>query len=124
MGYCFHHLLWYQLRIQWCYCFRFIKGSITPPAETVDIAVSVSDKTSEDPIAGASVTITDTTDSSITFTGTSGSAGGCTLSEVPLGTYTVEATKEGYTDYEDEITVTAETTTLAIIMEEAGDWWN
>ena len=86
----------------------------------MDIAVSVSDKTSEDPIAGASVTITDTTDSSITFTGTSGSAGGCTLSEVPLGTYTVEATKEGYTDYEDEITVTAETTTLAIVMEEAG----
>lgn len=84
----------------------------------MNISASVTDKTSTEAIQGVSITLTDTTDSTKTFTGTTGSAGGCTISEVPLGTYTVEATKEGYTDYEDEITVTAETTTLAIEMEE------
>ena len=84
----------------------------------MDIAVSVTDKTSTEAISGVSVTITDTTDETITFTGTTGGAGGCTLSNVITGTYTVSATKEGYTDYEDEIEVTEETTTLAIEMEE------
>lgn len=83
---------------------------------TVNISVTVTDGTS--PVQGASVVLTDTTDSSITFTGTSGSAGGCTLSNVTLGTYAVTATCTGYTDYEgsEDLTVTEETDSLEIEM--------
>lgn len=96
----------------------YSKGSITPvppEPETVDISVSVSDGTG--PVQGATVTLTDTTDSTKTFSsGASGSAGGCTISEVPLGTYTVSSTCTGYTDYTgaEALVVTAETTTLEI----------
>ena len=84
----------------------------------MDIAVSVSDKSSEEAIQGVSVTITDTIDDTITFTGTTGPAGGCNLKNVPLGDYEVTATKEGYVDYSGELTVTDETTTLTIELEE------
>ena len=86
----------------------------------MNISVTVTDGT--DPIQGASVVLTDTTDSSITFTGTSGSAGGCTLSNVTLGTYAVTATCTGYTDYEgsEDLTVTEETDSLEIEMTAAG----
>lgn len=80
----------------------------------MDISVSVSDGT--DPIQGVAVVLTDTEDETKTFTGTSGSAGGCTLSEVALGTYTVSATKEGYLDYTGSLTVTEETDSLEIEM--------
>lgn len=81
----------------------------------MDISASVSDGTN--PINGVSITLTDTTDSTKTFTGTTGSAGGCTLSKVTLGTYTVSATKEGYKEYSGSLTVTEETSTLTIEME-------
>lgn len=89
--------------------------AVTPT--TVNISATVtSDGTT--PIQGATVTLTDTTDSSKTFTGTSGSAGGCTLSNVPLGTYTVTAECEGYENYtaSEDLTVTEETDSLAIQM--------
>ena len=87
---------------------------MTAEVTTTDIAVTVTDGT--DPVQGASVTLTDTTDSEITKTGTSGSAGGCTLSNVAFGTYTVTASCEGYENYTgaESLVVTAETTTLAI----------
>ncbi len=80
----------------------------------MNIAVSVTDGT--DAIGGVSVQIEDTTDSTKKFTGTTGNAGGCTLSNVPLGSYTVSATKEGYNNYSDSLTVTDETTSLSIEM--------
>lgn len=89
--------------------------AVTPT--TVNISATVtSDGTT--PIQGATVTLTDTTDSTKTFTGTSGSAGGCTLSNVPLGTYTVTAACEGYENYTgaEDLEVTAETDSLAIQM--------
>lgn len=84
----------------------------------MDIAVSVSDKTTEEGIQGVSVTITDTTDNTSTFTGVTGPAGGCNLRNVTPGTYSVSATKEGYKSYNDELIVTEETSTLAIELEE------
>ena len=81
----------------------------------MDISVSVSDGT--DPIQGVAVTLTDVTDETKTYTGTSGSAGGCTLNDVALGEYTVSATKEGYSEYTDSLTVTEETDSLEIEME-------
>ena len=74
------------------------------------ISVTVNDGT--DPVQGAVVTFTDSTDSEITFTsGSSGSAGGCTVKPV-AGTYVVTAECEGYEDYthESNVTVSADST--------------
>lgn len=95
-----------------------VKGSITPPtptpATTYNISVSVSDGT--DPLQNVDVTLTDTEDNE--YTGKTGSAGGCTISNVPEGTYNVTATKTGYNDYTGTITVNEETTSLSISMTE------
>ena len=89
---------------------------MTAEVTTVNISVTVTDGTN--PIEGASVTLTDTTDSSITKTGTTGSAGGCTLSNVAFGTYAVTATATGYENYTgaESLVVTAETDSLEIEM--------
>ena len=81
---------------------------------TTDIAVSVTDGT--DPVGNIDVVLTDTTDNTKTYTAKSGNAGGCTLSNVAFGTYTVTATGEGYENYTgaENLTVTAETTSLSI----------
>ena len=63
------------------------------------ISVSVKDE-DEDPIGSAVVTLTDSTDSDKTYTGTTGSAGGCTITNVPEGTYNVTATATDYENYE------------------------
>ena len=86
----------------------------TPVVETTNIAVSVDD--GENAVEEATVVLTDTTDNTKTFTGTTGSAGGCTLSNVTFGTYTVTATCTGYENYTgaETLTVTSETTTLNI----------
>ena len=86
---------------------------ITLPAnedtpETVNISVSVSDGT--DPVQGASVTIGGNT-------GTTGSAGGCTVSGVTVGDgVTVTVTCEGYEDYTATEDITSETTSLSITL--------
>lgn len=78
------------------------------PTETVDIAVTVTD--GNDSVQGASVTIGGKT-------GTTGSQGGCTVSEVEIGEdVAVSVTCAGYVDYADTITVTEETTTLSITL--------
>lgn len=69
-------------------------------------------------VSGAKVTITDKTDSTITFTtNNTGSAGGATLQNVPYGTYTVSVdAPTGYTaliNYEDFV-VDGETETLEV----------
>lgn len=93
----------------------FIKDTTEPVVEpeTVNISVTVTD--GKDPIESVSVSLTDT-NNNVVKTGTTGSAGGCTLSSVELGTYTVTASASGYTEYTDSLTVTNETTTLAITM--------
>ena len=80
----------------------------------INISTTVTD--GEGPVESASVTITNTDDDTIIITGTTGTAGGCTLSNVPVGTYNVNATATGYIDYTDTIRFTNETTTLNIIM--------
>lgn len=80
--------------------------------EKVNISISVSD--GENPISSAAVTITNNDD--VTITGTTGSAGGCNLSNVPLGDYTIKVLASNYDNYTDTITVTNETTSLAITM--------
>lgn len=68
--------------------------------ETFNISVTVTD--GANPIQGVSVTLTDSSDSTKTYsngsTGT-GSAGGSVISGVPAGTYIITASKEGYENY-------------------------
>lgn len=91
-----------------------VEGS-EPIAETYDISVSVKDA-EDTAIQGATVTLTDSTDNTKTFTGTSGSAGGCTIKPT-AGTYIVTATCEGYEDYTaDENLAVSENGNLAIIL--------
>ena len=52
------------------------------------------------------------------ITGTTGSAGGCTLSNVPYGNVTVTAVKEGYESYSQSLTVDDSTTSLQITLTE------
>ncbi len=93
-----------------------VKGSITPPTPTpvttYNISVSVSDGT--DPLQNVDVTLTDTEDNE--YTGKTGSAGGCTISNVPEGTYNVTATKTGYNEYTGTMNVSEENTNLTITM--------
>ena len=60
-----------------------------------------------DPVSGATVTIGETTS-------TTGSAGGCSLTNILDGEHTVTVTKEGYTEYTDTITVSEENTNFTI----------
>lgn len=77
--------------------------------ETIDdLAISVTDGTN--PVSGVEVSIG-------TITGTTGSQGGCTLHDVPVGTVTVTATKTGYVNYSQEVTITSSSETLEIILE-------
>ncbi|MBR0369486.1 MAG: carboxypeptidase regulatory-like domain-containing protein [Methanobrevibacter sp.] len=77
--------------------------------ETIDdLAISVTDGTN--PVSQVEVGIGE-------ITGTTGSQGGCTLHDVPVGTVTVTATKTGYVTYSQEVTITSSTETLEITLE-------
>ena len=93
-----------------------VKGSIIPSTPTVtrNISVSVTDGT--DPLENVDVVLEDADETQ--FSGKTGSAGGCTISNVPEGSYSVIASKEGYVVYTGNITVSEETTTLEIILTE------
>ena len=101
-----------------------VKGSIIPPTPTVtrNISVSVTDGTTG--IGSVDVVLEDADENQ--YTGKTGSAGGCTLNNVPIGaqtisnvpegSYTVMASKTGYTVYTGNITVSEENTTLTITL--------
>ncbi|MBQ6351090.1 MAG: carboxypeptidase regulatory-like domain-containing protein [Methanobrevibacter sp.] len=77
--------------------------------ETIDdLAISVTDGTN--PVSQVEVAIGE-------ITGTTGSQGGCTLHDVPVGTVTVTATKTGYANYSQEVIITSSTETLEITLE-------
>lgn len=84
-------------------------GNETTPT-TRTISVTVTDGT--DPVNGATVTLTKSSET--IATGTTGSAGGCSLSNVADDTYTIEVTKEGFTDYTASVTTSADNTSLEI----------
>lgn len=82
-----------------------VKGSITPPSPTpasrYNISVSVNDGT--DPLENVSVTLAGA--DSNEYGGKTGSAGGCTISNVPEGSYNVTASKAGYIEYTGKLHV-------------------
>jgi len=77
---------------------------------TVDISVNVTDGTS--PVQGAIVTIGGKSCANGT-----GSEGGCTVKDVPVGTgVSVSVTCEGYEAYTATEDITSETTSLSITL--------
>lgn len=72
---------------------------------TRDLTFNVTDGT--DPIEGATVTIG-------TVSGTTGSAGGCTLKDIEEGSQSVSVVKEGYATKTETITVSEDNTSFAI----------
>ena len=93
-----------------------VKGSIIPSTPTVtrNISCSVTDGTN--PLENVDAVLEDADETQ--YTGKTGSAGGCTISNVPEGTYSVAASKTGYKVYTGNITVNEETTTLNITLTE------
>lgn len=84
-------------------------GEETP--ETVNISVSV--KYGENPVNGASVSINE-------ISSTTGSAGGCTLNNVPIGAQTIIVTASGYENYSETINVSNENITFEIKLNKEG----
>ena len=78
---------------------------VIPEVTTRDLSITVDD--GENAVSGVAVAIGD-------ITGTTGPAGGCTLKGVTDGEHTITATKEGYTEYSDTITVSADATSFTI----------
>lgn len=74
-----------------------------PEVTTSNISVTVLDR-EDKPINGATVTVSK---DSKEYTGNTGTAGGCTIRNVPLGDYVIETVKEGYVTSEDDFTVVA-----------------
>ena len=95
--------------------YNYIKGEIegdsseeeieSPAATTRNISITVNDGT--DAVEGASVAIGQ-------ITGTTGSAGGCTLQNVADGEQTITVTAEGFENYSGTITVSSENTSFTI----------
>lgn len=81
------------------------------------VAVTVTD--GEEGIEGAEVTLIDAEENE--YTGTTGSAGGCNIKDVPEGTYSVTATATGYVDYEssEDVEISEESKSISITMIEA-----
>ena len=77
-----------------------------------DISVTVDDGTN--PVNGASVVLSKGVTS--VANGTTGSTGGCTLSNVDDDTYTITVTKEGFTDYTDSVTTSKTNASLTITL--------
>lgn len=77
----------------------------TPTPVTRDLSFTINDGTA--PIEGATVTIGDKT-------GTTGSAGGCSINGVAEGSVSVEVSKQGFTTKTETITVDETHTSFTI----------
>lgn len=85
-------------------------GNVMPQSvETVNVAVHVTDD-DDQPINGVEVSMCGST-------GTTGSQGGCTLHDVPVGECSITATKAGYDEYSESIEITDETESIEIILQ-------
>lgn len=106
-------------RLRWNYLADFLNELLEleddeeeegiPEVTTRDLSISVNDGT--DAVAGVVVAIG-------AINGTTGPAGGCTLKGVGDGEQTITATKEGYEEYSDTITVSENNTSFTISLTE------
>ena len=84
-----------------------LEGDSDDESSSYNIKVTVNDGTN--PVSGAVVSIGE-------ITGTTGSAGGCTLSQVSAGSQTINVTADGYDAYQKTITVDSTHTEFTIIL--------
>ena len=89
------------------------------PVTTSNISISVKDDTGKG-IGSASVTVSQN-DSEVTYTGVTGSAGGCTIRNVPLGDYIISTDATGYISSVDDFTVTAGENVFEVVLEDEID---
>ena len=87
--------------------------------QTGNVSESVKDSEGN-PLQGVDVIIGDG-NTGDEYEGTTGSAGGCNINNVPVGTYELLAIKEGYDQYYGNITIVAGANTANIIMAEEVD---
>lgn len=78
----------------------------TPETRTLNFVVKDS---SDNGVSGATVTIGEAT-------GTTGSAGGCTVANITDGEHTITVTADGFVTYTDTITVSSTDTTFTITL--------
>lgn len=92
----------------------------TPEEPTITIAdISVSVKNSDGKgIGNASVVVSDNVSE---YTGSTGSAGGCTVRGVLLGDYTITTSADGYITSVDDFTVTDGENVFEVVLEEEVD---
>lgn len=128
---------WSKLKLDECWSkqkrfnimMNYILNGEEEPSEQTDEPIT--DNPTVEEVGSISVTVTDNenqgidkvnvtvTDGTTTFEGKTGSAGGCTISNVPFGEYTIEAVAEGYATTTDTITVNqAEQDKTLILTEE------
>ncbi|MCC9261558.1 MAG: carboxypeptidase-like regulatory domain-containing protein [Methanobrevibacter woesei] len=83
-----------------------------------NVSVSVTDSESSAGIENVTVTLKDAEEQE--YSGTTGSAGGCTIQNVPPGEYSVTATAAGYNQYTGSFTVSSSSKNLSISMTATG----
>lgn len=83
-----------------------------------NVSVSVTDSVSSTGIESVTVTLKDAEEHE--YSGTTGSAGGCTIQNVPPGEYSVTATAAGYEEYTGSFTVSSSNKNLSISMTATG----
>lgn len=93
-----------------------VKGSINSSAK-VNISVSVTTG-GNTPVGNVNVTLTNTSTNN-EYSGKTGSAGGCTINNVPTGEYNVVANATGYNEYSGTLTVDENTNSLSITLTSA-----
>lgn len=89
-----------------------VKGSINSSTK-VNISVNVTSTGDNAPVGNVDVTLTNTSTNN-DYTGKTGSAGGCTINNVPSGKYNVVASATGYHEYNGTLTVDENTKKLNI----------
>lgn len=80
--------------------------------EKRNISVSVTDGTN--PVSGASVSLTKNNET--IASSTTGSAGGCTLSNVEDGSYTITVNKDGFVEYTNTVVTSSDNASLTIVL--------
>lgn len=89
------------------------------PVTTSNISISVKDDTGKG-IGSASVTVSKE-GSDVKYTGITGSAGGCTVRNVPLGDYIISTDAAGYISSVDDFKVTAGENVFEVVLEDEID---
>lgn len=90
-----------------------------PTVIAADINVSVKDSEGNG-IGGASVTVSQEGNNDA-YSSSTGSAGGCTIKDVPLGDYVITTEATGYISSVDDYTVTANENIFEVILEDEVD---